>query len=133
MHRLNVALVAGLLALAAILGTEAATRTVSLGAIQRHASTASLGARVKQLDAFERSLQRALARRMPKLPRVPRVPPPTPASAAPLVSAAPAQAAPVRTVYQRPPPIVVVKHTHHGDDGGFEAEGGGGGGGGGGD
>jgi hypothetical protein len=128
MHRLNVALVAGLLALAAILGTEAATRTVSLGATQRQASASSLQARTRQLDAFERSLQRALARRMPRLPRVPRVPAATPAStAAPLVSAAPAQAAPVRTVYRRPPPIVVVKHTHHGDDGGSESDGGGGG------
>jgi hypothetical protein len=128
MHRLSVALVAGLLALAAILGTEAATRTVSLGASQRHASAASLQARTRQLDAFERSLQRALARKMPRLPRVPRVPPPAPASAsAPLVSAAPAQAAPVKTVYRRPPPIVVVKHTHHGDDGGSESDGGGGG------
>ena len=127
MHRLNVALVAGLLALAAILGTEAATRTVSLGAAQRHTSAATFQARAKRLDAFERSLRRALARKMPKLPRVPRVPAPAPAGAVPLAPAAPAAAAPVRTVYRRPAPIVVVKHTHHGDDGGSESDGGGGG------
>jgi hypothetical protein len=129
MHRLNVALVAGLLALAAIFGTEAATRTVSLGAAQQHASTSSVQARTRQLDAFERSLQRVLARKMPRLPRVPRVPTSSGTSAgAPLVSAAPAAAPPVRTVYRRPPPIVVVKHTHHGDDGGSESDGEGGGG-----
>src|ERR1700758_2419762 len=127
MHRLNIALVAGLLAAAAILGTEAATRTVSLGATQRHTSAASLQARAKQLDAFERSLQRALTRKLPRLPRVPHVPPPAPVSAAPLAPAAPAPAAPVKTVYRRPPPIVVVKH-HHGDGGGSESDGGGGGG-----
>jgi hypothetical protein len=129
MHRLNVALVAGLLALAAILGTEAATRTVSLGATQRHASTTSLQARTRRLDAFERSLQRALSRRTPKLPAIPHVPKSVGTGAgAPLVSAAPAAAPPVRTVYRRPPPIVVVKHTRHGDDGGSESDGGGGGG-----
>jgi hypothetical protein len=127
MHRLNVALVAGLLALAAILGTEATTRTVSLGATQRHASAATLQARTKRLDAFERSLRRALARKMPRLPRVPHVPPPAPPSVAPLAPAAPTGIAQVRTVYRRPPPIVVAKHTHHGDDGGSEFDGGGGG------
>ena len=128
MNRLNVALVAGLLAIAAILGTEAATRTVSLGATQRQASAATVQARSRQLDAFERSLQRALARKMPRLPRVPRMPKSLGAAAhAPLVSAVPAAAPPVRTVYRRPPPVVVVKHTHHGDDGGSESDGGGGG------
>jgi hypothetical protein len=128
MHRLNVAFLAGLLALAAILGTQAATHTVSLGASQRHASASSLQARTKQLDAFERSLQRALVRKMPRLSRVPRVPKSIATSAgAPLVSTAPAAMPPVRTVYHRPPPIVVVRHTHHGDDGGSEADGGGGG------
>ena len=128
MHRLNVALVAGLLALAAILGTEAAARTVSLGAAQHHASTASVQARAHQLDAFERSLQRALARKMPKLPPVPRVPPAAPANAgAPVAPVAASPTPQVQTVYRRPPPIVVVKHTHHGDDGGPESDGGGGG------
>ena len=128
MHRLNVALVAGLLALAAILGTEAAARTVSLGAAQHHASTASVQARARQLDAFERSLQRALARKMPKLPPVPRVPPAAPANAgAPVAPAAASPTPQVQTVYRRPPPIAVVKHTHHGDDGGPESDGGGGG------
>jgi hypothetical protein len=125
MHRLNVAFVAGLLAVAAILGTEAATRTVSLGATQRHAASGVVQARARQLDTFERSLQRALARKTPQLPRVPHVPHASQGVGAPLVSAAPSQAPPVRTVYRRPPPVVVVKHVHHEDGGGFEADGGG--------
>jgi hypothetical protein len=125
MHRLNIALVAGLLAVAAILGTEAATRTVSLGATQRQASDGVVRAKAKQLDAFERSLRRALARRMPTLPKVPHIPPPAPGPAAPLVSAASSAAPAVGTVYRRPPPVIVVRHTHHGDDGSFESDGGG--------
>jgi hypothetical protein len=105
--KIHVTLIALLLAVAAVFGTMAATRTASLGTASRTAADAAYAARVKQLDAYALSLQRQLATR--------------PAAANGSAAAAP------RIVYHRPPPIVVVKHTHHGDDGGFEnAEGGGG-------
>jgi len=113
MRKTNVALIAGLLALAAVLGTVAATRTVSLGAAGRHATNATVHARTRQLAAYAASLRRALAHEPPPLPAVPKT-----------NGQAPAQ----RVVYHRPPPIVIVKHTHHGDDGGFEQADGGGGG-----
>jgi hypothetical protein len=114
MKKTNVALIAGLLALAAVLGTVAATRTVSLGAAGRQATNATVHARAQQLDAYAASLRRALARKPPALPAVPKT-----------NGGAPVQ----RVVYRRPPTVVIVKHTHHGDDGGFErADGGGRGG-----
>jgi hypothetical protein len=120
MNRLHATLVAGFLALAAVLGTLAATHTVSLGSAQQSsASTTSVVARTKQLDRFAASLRHALAKKPPALPTVPAVPKTSPAPAS--------AAAPQRVIYRRPPPIVVVKHTHHGDDGGgYESEGGGG-------
>lgn len=113
MNKLNVAVIAGLFALAAVLGTVAATRTTSLGAARQQSVDATVRARTQQLDRFEASLQRALAKRPPALP-----------------AAQPPRAANVavtpRVVYHRPPPIVVVRHVHHGDDGAREAEGDGG-------
>jgi hypothetical protein len=108
--KIHIAVIALLLAVAAVFGTVAATRTVHLGAASRQAADAAYAARAKQLDAYAASLQRQL----------------TAATKAPAaVGSAPAPAP--RIVYHRPPPIVVVKHTHHGDDGGREnAEGGGG-------
>jgi hypothetical protein len=111
MRKLNVFVIAGLLALAAVFGTVAATRTVSLGASSKQASAASVQARTKQLDAYAASLRRALAHKPPALP------------AATKPKAAPATA---RVIYRRPPPVVVVTHTHHGDDG-YEHDGGEGG------
>jgi hypothetical protein len=111
MRKLTIIVLAGLLALAAVLGTIAATRTVSLGASARQTNARAVAVRAKQLDAYAASLHRALARKPPALPAVPK------ASAS---TAAP------RVIYHRPPPILVVKHTHHGDDG-YEHEGGGGG------
>jgi hypothetical protein len=108
MRRLNVIAIAGLLAVAAVLGTVAATRTVSLGASAAQASATSVQARSKQLDAYETSLRRELARKPPALPAVPK---PS------------ATAATQRVIYRRPPPVVVVKHNAHGDDG-YEHEGG---------
>jgi hypothetical protein len=102
MSKLNVVVIAALLALAAVLGTVAATRTVSLGASAKQASAAAVQARSKQLDAYQASLRRALARKPPALPAAPR---------------ATAGTGTQRVIYHRPPPIVVVKHTHHGDDG----------------
>lgn len=107
MKKLNVTIVAALLAGAAVLGAVALTRTLSLGTAQRQSSNAAVQARTRQLDRLQASLQRALAQK------------PKPARA----TAPPAP----RIVYHRPPPIIVVRHTHHGDDGGFEnADGGGG-------
>jgi len=110
MRKLNNILIAGLLGLAAILGTVAATRTTSLGAA-RQSSTVSFQARTRLLDAYAASLRRSLAHKPPALPAMSKV------------SRA---SAPVRVIYHRPPPVVVVKHTHHGDDGFEQSDGGGG-------
>lgn len=121
MNKMNVALIAGLLALAAVLGTVAATRTVSLGAASKQATNATVHARAQQLDTYAASLRRALARKTPALPAVPKTP------SAPALS--PNGQAPVqKVVYRRPPPIVIVKHKAHGDDGFEQADGAGGGG-----
>ena len=121
MNRISIAAVAGTFALAAVLGTIAATHTVSLGATNRHASGAALRVQQRKLDRFEASLRRQLAKKPPKLPAVPK--------ASPVATpAAPAQQQPQQVIYRRPPPVVVVKHTHHGDDG-SEHEGSDGGGG----
>ncbi len=130
MNRLNTTFVAALLAVAAVLGTVAATHTMSLGAAHRSSSGAAVVARTKQLNRFEASLHHALAKRPPALPAVPKMrkaPPVSAVSQAP--ATAPAPAAPQqRVIYRRPPPIVIVKHRHHDDDGSkLEAEGGGGG------
>ena len=106
MRKLNVILIAALLALAVVLGTVAASRTISLGASATATSASTLDARAKKLDAFETSLDRALARKPPALPVVPK-----PAAAAP---------AP-RVVYRRPPPVVTT-HAGH-DDEGYEHDG----------
>jgi hypothetical protein len=119
MRKSNVAVIAGLLAAAAVLGGVALVRTTGLGAASRAANDAAVAAKEKQLAAFQAKLERALARKTPALPPLPKA---VQASAA----VSPAGAAPqAKVVYRRPPPIVVVKHTHHGDDG-YEAEGGGG-------
>lgn len=105
MNKKHVALISILLAIAAVLGMVAATRTVGLGVASHGAADGAYVARVRQLNAFESKLRRELA-----------------ASAQPTRTAAPAP----KIVYHRPPPVVIVHHTHRGDDGGFEAEGGGG-------
>jgi hypothetical protein len=117
MSRTNVALIAGLLAVAAALGTVAATRTVTLGTAQRQRADAVIRHRTRQLAAYQASLERTLAQKLPALPRVPKTP----------VAAPAAPAATQRVVYRRPPAIVIVKHGRHTDDGGREAGDGGGG------
>jgi hypothetical protein len=94
--KVHVAIVALLLALAAVLGTFAASRTISVGASATRAQDAAIAKRAKQLNAFQASLQRQLAAR-------------------PKQQAAPAPAP--RVVYHRPPPIVVVHHSAHDEDG----------------
>ena len=62
MTEAHVILIAALLALAVVLGTVAATRTVSLGRPRRPRAPPTLDrAPAKKLDAFEASLDRALA------------------------------------------------------------------------
>jgi hypothetical protein len=121
MQKLNVTLVALLLAGAAVLGAVAVTHTTHLGAAARQTNDAAFTARTKQLTAFAAKLRQELKAKPPALPPVPKAPPAVPA-AAPAAAAA-AQAP--RVVYHRPPPIVHVVH-HHGDDGSGESEGGGG-------
>lgn len=101
MDKLHIAIVAGLLAGAAVLGTFAAGHTVSLGAAHTRATNGDVLARSKQLNRFEGSLRKALAKKPPALPPIPKA----------------ATAARSRVIYRRPPAIVVVHHTHHGDDG----------------
>lgn len=119
MRKLHVAGVSLVLALAAVLGTGALTRTTGLGAAARHANDAVVAAKTRQLAAYETKLRQALAAGTPALP---------PLSKAVSRGAAPATTAPrQRVVYRRPPPVVVVTHASHGDDGYERAEGGGGG------
>ena len=117
MRKLHVAMIAALLALAAMLGAVAVSHTVKLGAASRASATKVVQARTKQLDRFEASLARSLARTSPALPAVPTD----------TASAPPGSAAAPRIVYRRPPAVVVVRHTSRGDDGSaHEAESGGG-------
>lgn len=109
MKKLHVSLIALLLAIAAVVGTFAATRTASLGTSSRQASNAAYTAKVKQLDAFSARLRQELAAK----PAQVQIQAPARATVTP------------RVVYRRPPAIVVVKHTHHGDDGSERADGGG--------
>jgi len=68
MSKLTIAAISALLALAAVLGTVAATHTVSLGAAKPNASATALSSQARRLDQFEASLRRELAKRPPALP-----------------------------------------------------------------
>ncbi len=98
MRKLHITIVALLLAGAAVLGTVAMTRTARVGAATTQRNDAAYQARVKQLNAAEAKLRRALA-------------------AKPAAPAAPAVASAPRVVYRRPAPIVVTLHKRQGDDG----------------
>ena len=114
-----------LLAVNAVVGTVALTRTVHLGQASHASSGALVAKRTAQLDRFEASLDAQLAKKPPPLPKLPSS---SASNAATVVSAgAGAAAPPVR--YVRPAPIIV--HTHraggeHEDDGAFAEDGGGG-------
>jgi hypothetical protein len=95
MNRSHALAVAALLALAAVLGFSAATRTVGLRSATATASAASITARMHRLDRIETSLHRAVRDKPPALPTLP---------AARVAAPAP------QVVYRRPAPIVVVKH-----------------------
>ncbi len=115
MSRTTAVAFAALLALNAVVGVVALTRTLHLGqasqqASQRASSTL-VAKRTAQLDRFEASLRAQLAKKPPPLPKKPS--PATYASSAP---AAPPAAAPVASAsapqvrYVRPAPIIVHEH-----------------------
>jgi hypothetical protein len=104
MNKTHAAIVALLLAVAAVLGVFAATRTAAVGAAARpQVSSATIAARAHRLDRVEAALRKALRDRPPALPAVPTAPA--------------ARAVPPTVVYRRPAPLVVVRHTGHHDDG----------------
>jgi hypothetical protein len=125
-HRIAVTL---LLAIAAIAGLQALTRTLDVGS--SHAATgdrarASLIVRRQHLlDRVQASLHRTMKQRPPSLPRIPRYPKSTPHGGTPAGVAAQGVQ---QVVYVRPPPHVVRVHRagggEHDDHGGGGGEGG---------
>jgi hypothetical protein len=109
MHRLNVLVIAALLAAAAVLGTSAVVHTTAHSAAHRVSVEGTVRTRTKQLNRFEAALQRELTRKPPALPAVPARPPAAPAPAP-------------RVVYRRPPAVVVVRHSSY-HEGEGESEG----------
>lgn len=120
MSRSHAIVFAALLAVNAVIGTVALTRTIHLGQASQTAShkatTTLVAKRTAQLDRFEASLKAQLAKKPPSLPKVPVAhAAPSYASSAP--AAAPVASAP-QVRYVRPAPIIVHKHR----PGGGEAE-----------
>jgi Na+/H+ antiporter NhaB len=115
MNRTRALTVSLAVAIAAAAGVFSVAHTVALGAASRSTNDAKIAQRSAQLDRYEASLRRALARKPPALPPVPA----TVSQTSTLQSAVPA-----KVVYHRPPPIVVVKHPA-GGEGEHEYEGGG--------
>jgi hypothetical protein len=108
---------AALLAVNAVVGTVALTRTVHLGQASHAASATLVAKRAAQLDRFEASLHAQLAKTPPPLPKIPS----GLASGGTTVSASSGATAP-RVRYVRPAPIVVHTHRTGGEHEGFEAE-----------
>jgi hypothetical protein len=96
MNKSHALAVAAILALAAVFGFSAATKTAGLRSANATASSAGITARIHRLDRIEASLRRALRAKPPALPPLP-------------AARAAAPSAP-QVVYRRPAPIVVVKH-----------------------
>jgi hypothetical protein len=108
MARKHAVFVSVFLGAAIAAGAFAALRTAHLGQASATTATsksslAQLLKRERLLDRQQVALERALAKRPPRLPKLPRFKPQPPAPAA-----APAAAPAVR--YVRPAPVVVVKH-----------------------
>lgn len=101
---------AALLALNAVVGVVALTRTLHLGQASHKASDALVAKRSAQLDRFEASLRTQLAKKPPPLPKMPAAA----ASGTASISAAPATSAP-QVRYVRPAPIVIHKHRPGGE------------------
>lgn len=123
MPRTLVIVFAALLAVNAVVGTVALTRTMHLGQASQASSNAIVAKRNGQLDRFEASLRAQLAKKPPALPKVPS----SSASAGTTGSATGAVGPRVR--YVRPAPIIVHKHRAGGerdDEGAFAGDGGGG-------
>ena len=96
------ALIASLaVGLAAIAGVFALGHTLALGGQSGAVTDRQVVQRTAQLDRYQASLQKALARKPPALPAVP-----TSGTAAVGAQAA----APVRVVFHRAPPVVVTQH-----------------------
>ena len=113
-----------MLAVNAIVGTVALTRTIHLGQASHTSSNALVAKRSAQLDRFEASLHAQLAKKPRPLPKVPSGS--GSGSGGATVSAAGA-AAP-RVQYVRPAPIIVHKHRaggEHEDEAASAGEGGG--------
>lgn len=113
---------AALLAVNAVVGTVALTRTVHLGQAAHASSNALVAKRTGQLDRFEASLHAQLAKKPPALPKL------TSGATAGGTTVSAAGAVAPRVRYVRPAPIVVHKHRaggEHEDEGfGSESEGG---------
>jgi hypothetical protein len=112
MSRTTAVAFAVLLAVNAVVGVAALTRTLRLGqasqqASQRASSTL-VAKRTAQLDRFGASLRAQLAKKPPPLPKKPS--PATYASSAPPAPAAAAVAGAPQVTYVRPAPIIVHKH-----------------------
>lgn len=123
MSRTLVIVFAAMLAVNAVVGTVALTRSIHLGQASHTSSNAIVAKRTGQLDRFEASLHAQLAKKPPPLPKVP----PGSASGGTTVSAAGAVAP--RVQYVRPAPIIVHKHRaggEHEDEGAFAGDDGGG-------
>lgn len=101
---------AALLALNAVVGVVALTRTLHLGQASHKASDALVAKQSAQLDRFEASLRTQLAKKPPPLPKMPAAA----ASGTASISAAPATSAP-QVRYVRPAPIVIHKHRPGGE------------------
>ena len=124
MKTIHAVFIALLLGAAAALGGFAATRTVTGTQAQAAkapaASATFVASRSARLDHWQRQLQRALHRPLPKLPRLahfPRVPvpaAPAPAFAAQSTAAAPAQAPRTIYVHAKAPPAT-HRHEHEGE------------------
>ena len=127
-HTFSIAL---LLAVAAGLGAAAATQTLRTAHAQAAASPAAatpaaatpVASRAARLDRWQRQLQRALHRRLPKLPPLVHFP----SVAIPAVAASPvisqvSQAPAPRTIYVHAKPAPSTAHSHghehEGSDGG---------------
>jgi len=110
MKKLHVFAVALLLALAAVFGLLAATRTAGIATIaaRPQADRAAITARQHRLDRVQASLRKALADRPPALPALRR-----PANSSAVAT---------RVVYRRPAPVVVIKHRAGGEHESFDDE-----------
>ncbi|MGA9762117.1 MAG: hypothetical protein WBQ14_06825 [Gaiellaceae bacterium] len=105
MKKSHVFVLATLIAVGATFGTYALTRTTELGVQAQTASKqsteATIAARTRQLNALEASLQKALAKKPPRLPALPKVKAQPAQPSVPAYTPAP--------VVSRPAPVTVTR------------------------